>query len=58
MQRNRTTYVDAPELLDGVEGDNFLEQIVPIVALFTVNARTIELDSRLYIDQPFRWRVW
>ena len=26
-------YVDAPEFFDGVKSDNFLEEIVPIVAL-------------------------
>lgn len=29
----RGAYVDAPELFHGVEGDDFLEQVVPVVAL-------------------------
>lgn len=28
-----STYVDAPEFLDGVECDDLLQQIIPIVAL-------------------------
>lgn len=27
------SYIDAPELLDGVKGHHFLQQIVPVVAL-------------------------
>ena len=27
------TYMDAPELLDGVEGDDLLQEIVPVVTL-------------------------
>jgi hypothetical protein len=27
------TYIDTPKFLDRVEGDDFLEEIVPIVAL-------------------------
>lgn len=30
-------YVDAPKLLDGVKGDDFLQQIVPIVTLRAVH---------------------
>jgi len=31
--RKRGSYVDSPELLDRVEGDYFLEQIIPVVNL-------------------------
>jgi hypothetical protein len=27
------TYVDAPELLNGVKGDNLLQQVVPVLTL-------------------------
>jgi hypothetical protein len=29
-----TTYVDSPELLNGIEADNLLEQIGPVVTLW------------------------
>lgn len=30
------TYVDTPELLDGIKGDDLLQKIVPVVALSRV----------------------
>lgn len=29
----KATYVDSPELFDRVERDNFLQQIIPVIAL-------------------------
>lgn len=31
--REPETYVDTPKLLDGIEGDDFLQQIIPVIAL-------------------------
>jgi hypothetical protein len=31
----RLLYIDSPELLNGVKGDHFLQQIVPVVAFAT-----------------------
>lgn len=28
-----TTYVDAPELFDGVECNDFLQQVIPVITL-------------------------
>jgi hypothetical protein len=30
--------MDTPELFDRVKGDNFLEEIIPVVTLITVSA--------------------
>lgn len=37
--QNCITHVDAPELLHRIESDNFLEQVVPIIALQMVVSR-------------------
>lgn len=39
------TYVDAPEFLNGAECDDFLQQIVPVIALVIIEVS----------DWRFRW---
>ena len=36
---SQATNIDPPKLLDGVESDNFLEEIVPIVSLGQVSTQ-------------------
>lgn len=33
-----STYIDAPEFFHGVEGDDFFEEVIPVVALGNVLA--------------------
>lgn len=37
MEGCRSTYVNTPEFFDGVEGDDFFQQIVPVVTLTSVS---------------------
>lgn len=32
------SYMDAPELLDGIKSDNLFQKIIPVIALFMVSA--------------------
>jgi hypothetical protein len=32
--RVRSAYINTPEFLDRVEGDNFLEKIIPVITLY------------------------
>ncbi len=36
IEQNCETHIDAPELLHRVKSDDFLEQVVPIIALHMV----------------------
>ena len=51
------TDVDSPELFHGIEGHDFLEQIVPVVALRMVSIGTIVKLTRIALS-PFRWEAW
>lgn len=53
-------YIDAPELLDRVEGDDLLQKIIPVVALSldqSVSELRLARWGREY-DKPFQKGAW
>lgn len=46
------THVNAPKFLNGVEGDNFLEEIVPVVALSQVLVSEFGGKSMSFLTLP------
>lgn len=54
--RERKTYVDTPKFLHGIEGDDFLQQIIPVVALR--NCQWGPKQKLATANQPFHWVAW
>lgn len=53
-------YIDAPELLDRVEGDDLLQKVIPVVALL-LNESVSELRLRWRaqgLDGPCQKGAW
>ena len=47
-----STHVDTPKFFDGVECDDFLQQIVPVVALCHIVSKLFLVSMSLFL--PFR----
>jgi hypothetical protein len=53
-------YIDAPELLDRVEGDDLLQKVIPVVALLlnrNVSERQVRWRGTVF-DEPCQKGAW
>lgn len=50
------SYVDAPELLNGIKGDNLFEEIIPVVILDHGEYLTTRMEK--ITSAPFHSAVW
>jgi hypothetical protein len=48
----KKTYVDTPEFLDGIEGDDLFQEIIPVVALRVLSVRSV--GERLKVGERMR----
>jgi hypothetical protein len=54
-----STYIDAPEFLNGVECHDFFEQIIPVITLYgpaSQHLSLLRLDGGVLL--PCHWEVW
>ena len=53
VREPRASYKNAPEFFNGVEGDDFFEEVIPIIALGMELVRLIPLEDEE--NRPCRW---